>query len=168
MPSESVIAKRYARIFKNLTRTSFCFRIQYCMPEEGVDLTSQSNLLTSAELARVRPVILFHHPFSIFQNIIIQYHGCREFCFLFWNLTPHFRKPQLIRLFVDCGVDKVRFTGGEPTIRKDLLEIMKCKICCLISPPCLHRLGCLFDEHEEREISQPLFFYFFIPSESHE
>jgi len=27
-------------------------------------------------------------------------------------------------LFVDAGVDKIRFTGGEPTVRKDILDII--------------------------------------------
>lgn len=31
---------------------------------------------------------------------------------------------RLIKLFVSLGVNKVRFTGGEPLVRKDLLEIV--------------------------------------------
>lgn len=32
---------------------------------------------------------------------------------------------RLARLFVQEGVDKIRLTGGEPTLRKDLMEIME-------------------------------------------
>jgi cyclic pyranopterin phosphate synthase len=31
---------------------------------------------------------------------------------------------RLARLFVRCGVDKIRLTGGEPLLRKDLLELI--------------------------------------------
>lgn len=31
----------------------------------------------------------------------------------------------LTRLFVSQGVDKVRLTGGEPLVRKDLVEIVR-------------------------------------------
>jgi molybdenum cofactor biosynthesis enzyme MoaA len=31
----------------------------------------------------------------------------------------------LIKLFTKAGVDKVRLTGGEPTVRKDLVDIVK-------------------------------------------
>lgn len=31
---------------------------------------------------------------------------------------------KLAGLFVDAGVDKIRFTGGEPTVRKDILDII--------------------------------------------
>jgi GTP 3',8-cyclase len=36
--------------------------------------------------------------------------------------------PEIVRLsqlFVSQGVDKIRLTGGEPTVRKDILELMK-------------------------------------------
>jgi cyclic pyranopterin phosphate synthase len=32
---------------------------------------------------------------------------------------------KLLKIFTNAGVDKVRLTGGEPTIRKDLTEIIK-------------------------------------------
>jgi molybdenum cofactor biosynthesis protein A len=57
-------------------------RCTYCMPEEGVKLTQNNNLLTSDEIIR------------------------------------------LIKLFSKLGVDKVRFTGGEPLVRKDCLDII--------------------------------------------
>jgi len=31
----------------------------------------------------------------------------------------------LAKLFVEAGVDKIRFTGGEPTVRKDLVELVQ-------------------------------------------
>ena len=52
------------------------------MPEEGIDLTESSNLLTTEEVVRVA------------------------------------------RLFVSAGVDKIRLTGGEPTVRRDLEDIV--------------------------------------------
>eukprot|EP01112_Ceratiomyxa_fruticulosa_P007314 TRINITY_DN1894_c0_g2_i2.p1 TRINITY_DN1894_c0_g2~~TRINITY_DN1894_c0_g2_i2.p1 ORF type:complete len:388 (-),score=54.34 TRINITY_DN1894_c0_g2_i2:730-1893(-) len=32
---------------------------------------------------------------------------------------------RLSRVFVECGVDKIRFTGGEPLVRKDVEEIVE-------------------------------------------
>lgn len=52
------------------------------MPLDGVPLTPNDKLLSSAEIER------------------------------------------LSRLFVQQGVNKIRLTGGEPTIRKDLPEII--------------------------------------------
>lgn len=52
------------------------------MPEEGVDLSPKSHLLTTDEIQR------------------------------------------LARLFVQAGVRKIRLTGGEPTVRKDIVEIV--------------------------------------------
>ncbi|KAJ2712791.1 hypothetical protein H4R19_002575 [Coemansia spiralis] len=58
-------------------------RCKYCMPEEGVELTESSQLLTTNEILRVA------------------------------------------RLFVQQGVDKIRLTGGEPTVRKDIVELVR-------------------------------------------
>nr|CAD7396397.1 unnamed protein product [Timema cristinae] len=55
---------------------------QYCMPAEGVSLTSKSQLLSTDEVLR------------------------------------------LAELFVREGVTKIRLTGGEPTVRKDLVDII--------------------------------------------
>ncbi len=52
------------------------------MPEEGVDLTPNDRLLSTAEIVR------------------------------------------LCKLFVQQGVDKIRLTGGEPLVRKDVVEIV--------------------------------------------
>lgn len=39
----------------------------------------------------------------------------------------------LARLFVQQGVRKIRLTGGEPTVRKDIVDIIgKCNIKCII------------------------------------
>ena len=48
------------------------------MPEDGIDLTESTQLLSTEEVVRVA------------------------------------------RLFVAAGVDKIRLTGGEPTVRRDL------------------------------------------------
>ncbi|KAJ1751797.1 Molybdenum cofactor synthesis protein 1 [Coemansia sp. RSA 1821] len=57
-------------------------RCQYCMPEEGIDLTRSSQLLTTPEILRIA------------------------------------------RIFVQQGVTKIRLTGGEPSIRKDIVELV--------------------------------------------
>ncbi|XP_020599540.1 GTP 3',8-cyclase, mitochondrial isoform X2 [Phalaenopsis equestris] len=68
--------------YLRISLTERCnLRCQYCMPGEGVELTPNSQLLSSDEIIR------------------------------------------LANLFVNCGVNKIRLTGGEPTIRKDIEEI---------------------------------------------
>jgi len=54
---------------------------QYCMPEEGVELTPNTELLNTQEIIT------------------------------------------LARLFVKEGVKKIRLTGGEPLVRKDIVEL---------------------------------------------
>ncbi|KAI8981502.1 hypothetical protein BDB01DRAFT_843546 [Pilobolus umbonatus] len=58
-------------------------RCTYCMPEEGVTLTSAEKLLRSGEIIR------------------------------------------LASLFVSQGVTKIRLTGGEPTVRSDIIDIVR-------------------------------------------
>ena len=58
-------------------------RCLYCMPEEGIQLSPNKELLTSAEI--------FY----------------------------------LSALFVNQGVNKIRLTGGEPTVRKDIVPLMQ-------------------------------------------
>ncbi|XP_033734817.1 molybdenum cofactor biosynthesis protein 1-like isoform X2 [Pecten maximus] len=58
-------------------------RCQYCMPENGVELTPSQKLLSSEEILR------------------------------------------LSELFVKEGVQKIRLTGGEPLVRKDVVEIIR-------------------------------------------
>ncbi|KAF2726074.1 molybdenum cofactor biosynthesis prote [Polychaeton citri CBS 116435] len=58
-------------------------RCLYCMPEEGIQLSPNRDLLTTAEI--------------------------------------HY----LSALFVNQGVTKIRLTGGEPTVRKDIVPLMQ-------------------------------------------
>lgn len=58
-------------------------RCLYCMPEDGVDLTPRSKLLSVSEIEK------------------------------------------LVALFASEGVTKIRLTGGEPTLRRDLTDIIK-------------------------------------------
>ena len=79
------LVDRFARhhTYLRISLTERCsLRCVYCMPEDGVDLTPKSHLLSTDEMLR------------------------------------------LSRLFVDAGVTKIRLTGGEPTVRKDLPEIV--------------------------------------------
>ncbi|TFK77442.1 molybdenum cofactor biosynthesis prote [Pluteus cervinus] len=69
--------------YLRISLTERCnLRCFYCMPEEGVELSPSSQLLTNEEIIR------------------------------------------LATLFVKSGVTKIRLTGGEPTIRKGILEII--------------------------------------------
>ena len=70
--------------YLRISLTEKCnFRCTYCMPEEGIDLTENSKILTQNDIKR------------------------------------------LVHIFVkNLGVTKVRLTGGEPTVRKDLDEIL--------------------------------------------
>lgn len=58
-------------------------RCLYCMPEEGIQLSPNKEILTSAEIY------------------------------------------YLSALFVNQGVNKIRLTGGEPTVRKDIVPLMR-------------------------------------------
>ena len=55
---------------------------QYCMPEEGVQLTPRDSLLTTEEIIR------------------------------------------LAKLFAAAGINKIRLTGGEPLVHKDIIGII--------------------------------------------
>lgn len=76
-PSESILTDMYGR-FHNYLRISITercnLRCKYCMPENGVELTPNEQLLTTEEILRIA------------------------------------------KLFVEAGVDKIRLTGGEPTV----------------------------------------------------
>ncbi|KAI0887287.1 molybdenum cofactor biosynthesis prote [Annulohypoxylon maeteangense] len=70
--------------YLRISLTERCnLRCVYCMPEEGVPLSPQRELLTTPEVV------------------------------------------MLSSLFVSQGVNKIRLTGGEPTIRKDILPLMQ-------------------------------------------
>lgn len=58
-------------------------RCLYCMPEEGIELSPNKDILTMAEIY------------------------------------------YLSALFVNQGVNKIRLTGGEPTVRKDIVPLMQ-------------------------------------------
>lgn len=69
--------------YLRISLTERCnLRCLYCMPEEGIQLSPNRELLTTAEI--------------------------------------HY----LSALFVNQGVTKIRLTGGEPTVRKDILPLM--------------------------------------------
>ena len=69
--------------YLRISLTERCsLRCVYCMPEDGVDLTPSSRLLSTEETLR------------------------------------------LARVFVGAGVTKIRLTGGEPTVRRDLPSIV--------------------------------------------
>ncbi|KAI3337095.1 molybdenum cofactor biosynthesis prote [Xylariaceae sp. AK1471] len=70
--------------YLRISLTERCnLRCVYCMPEEGVPLSPQKELLTTPEII------------------------------------------MLSSLFVSQGVTKIRLTGGEPTVRRDILPLMR-------------------------------------------
>lgn len=70
--------------YLRISLTERCnLRCLYCMPEEGIQLSPNRDLLTTAEI--------------------------------------HY----LSALFVNQGVTKIRLTGGEPTVRKDIILLMQ-------------------------------------------
>ncbi|KAJ1723191.1 Molybdenum cofactor synthesis protein 1 [Coemansia erecta] len=83
---QPVLSDLFGR-FHNYLRISVTercnLRCQYCMPEEGIDLTDGDKLMTTPEILRIA------------------------------------------RIFVTQGVDKIRLTGGEPTVRKDIVELIR-------------------------------------------
>ncbi|XP_073994873.1 molybdenum cofactor synthesis 1 isoform X1 [Rhodnius prolixus] len=82
--------------YLRISLTERCnLRCQYCMPEEGVNLTKKTELLTADEIIK------------------------------------------LAELFVKQGVNKIRLTGGEPTVHKDIIKIIE----TLKSIPGLETLG---------------------------
>ncbi|KAK7323894.1 hypothetical protein VNO77_27396 [Canavalia gladiata] len=82
--ASDMLVDSFGRIhtYLRISLTERCnLRCQYCMPADGVELTSSPQLLTRAEILR------------------------------------------LANLFVSSGVNKIRLTGGEPTVRKDIEDI---------------------------------------------
>lgn len=70
--------------YLRISLTERCnLRCSYCMPEEGLDLTKEEDLLKLEDFDR------------------------------------------LIRIFGNMGIKKVRLTGGEPTVSKDCLEMIR-------------------------------------------
>ncbi|TMW65764.1 hypothetical protein Poli38472_008406 [Pythium oligandrum] len=90
MPSPSSrtsprLTDRYGRVhtYLRISLTERCnLRCRYCMPEDGVDLQPQDDLLSTPEIIR------------------------------------------LARLFAASGVTRIRLTGGEPLLRRDLIDLV--------------------------------------------
>jgi cyclic pyranopterin phosphate synthase len=85
-PTSAVLTDTFGRqhTYLRISLTEKCnLRCLYCMPEEGVDLSGKSELLSVEEMHR------------------------------------------LATLFAAAGVTKIRLTGGEPTLRKDLVDIVR-------------------------------------------
>ena len=82
----SFLTDNYAREhnYLRISVTERCnLRCLYCMPEEGIQLSPPTHVLTTPEIVYLSSV------------------------------------------FVDQGVDKIRLTGGEPTVRKDIVSLMQ-------------------------------------------
>jgi len=45
------------------------------------------------------------------------------------NLMTNEEMLRLARLFVQAGVSKIRLTGGEPTVRKGIVDIFRTSPC---------------------------------------
>ena len=85
-PPPSPLVDTFGRrhTYLRLSLTERCnLRCTYCMPAEGVELSSRDALLTASELQR------------------------------------------LMALFVAEGVNKLRFTGGEPLVRSDIADVVQ-------------------------------------------
>ena len=85
-PFSSFLTDNFSRQhdYLRISVTERCnLRCLYCMPEEGVPLQPDSQLLTTSEII------------------------------------------YLSSLFVSQGVTKIRLTGGEPTVRRDILALMQ-------------------------------------------
>jgi cyclic pyranopterin phosphate synthase len=80
------IVDRFGRVFTYLrvsVNEKCNLRCRYCMPEEGVPLSPDEDLMSADDIAR------------------------------------------LVAVFARCGGRKVRLTGGEPLLRKDIVEIVR-------------------------------------------
>lgn len=85
-PFSSFLTDTFGRshTYLRISITERCnLRCQYCMPEEGVDLSHKTKLLSTEEIIR------------------------------------------LSEMFVQEGIKKIRLTGGEPLVRKDVLSLVR-------------------------------------------
>ncbi|MCR5108284.1 MAG: GTP 3',8-cyclase MoaA [Lachnospiraceae bacterium] len=58
---------------------------------------------------------------------------------------------RLCRIFADLGIDKIRLTGGEPLIRKDVVHLIeRLKAIKGIENVCLTTNGCFLEENADR------------------
>ena len=86
MFSTTTVRDSFGRVhdYLRISLTERCnLRCLYCMPDSGVSLTSNDQLLSDGEIIR------------------------------------------LAKCFISMGINKIRFTGGEPTIRKGIVDIFK-------------------------------------------
>ncbi|KAG6615576.1 Molybdenum cofactor biosynthesis protein A [Phytophthora cinnamomi] len=82
-PAQLVDRFGRAHTYLRISLTERCnLRCRYCMPEEGVPLQPNQDLLTTPEIIR------------------------------------------LAKLFASSGVKRIRLTGGEPLLRRDLVELV--------------------------------------------
>lgn len=118
----ALLGCRRMHTYLRISLTERCnLRCTYCMPEEGVELTPNAKLLTYDEILR-----------------LVRFFAClfSAIFYLFGKESQHGDFVQA-SLFVTCGVDKIRLTGGEPTVRKDIIELTS----ALSSLPGLRTLG---------------------------
>jgi cyclic pyranopterin phosphate synthase len=89
--------------YLRISLTEKCnLRCVYCMPEEGVpNLTLKANLMN---------LEVIYYTVIVFPQV---------------NLRKMQERYRLIRIFASLGVNKLRFTGGEPTISNQLLDLVK-------------------------------------------
>ncbi|KAI5633342.1 radical SAM superfamily domain-containing protein [Phthorimaea operculella] len=124
---------------------------QYCMPVEGVPLSPREKLLTREELSRVvrsfaalgvdkvrltggEPTLRADLADIIQQTWLTSYVSsqyCMPYAVEGVPLSPREKLltreelSRVVRSFAALGVDKVRLTGGEPTLRADLADIIQ-------------------------------------------
>jgi hypothetical protein len=116
------------------------------MPADGVDLTPSERLMTPDEVERLvstADTLHLHESggpaWAVPASVYFNSHSCllsqfAAFCLASKQVLAvshtgfHWATctaPQQARLFVKAGVTKIRLTGGEPTVRRDLLEIVQ-------------------------------------------
>lgn len=106
--------------YLRISLTERCnLRCQYCMPAEGVELSPKQNILTAEEIVqvRIRGCICKLRFVSLLHITMDSYIPTRLTVFTNQN-------AQLSYLFVEAGVNKIRFTGGEPLVRHDIEDIL--------------------------------------------
>jgi cyclic pyranopterin phosphate synthase len=85
-PVDGPLIDRFDRVhtYLRVSVTDRCnYRCTYCVPAEGVDWTSRSDVLTFEEITR------------------------------------------LVRVFISLGIRRVRLTGGEPLVRREIVRLVE-------------------------------------------
>ena len=121
--------RRRRHSYLRISLTERCnLRCLYCMPEEGVDLTPSQKLMSTEEVVRVVSPGRARRgaqgtggaAAACASNAWCRRHQASP-------PMPPARLPPMrhvqARLFAAAGVDKIRLTGGEPTLRSDLVEL---------------------------------------------